>query len=166
MSKLISWPAVLIIIGFFFFVGWDACLDSVWTPICFQKGDIFYLFFSTDATQMNNVMPTSPLLPQLAHPHSFPSMGQITNPYEQQPPGKELNKYASLKAVGKHSKNAIFSWLYFPEYQQLWVLKLQLLAKPSQVSWNISCEYRKVFWLGEPGAVCVMPMGPKKTGKI
>ncbi|KAM9012709.1 protein shisa-9 isoform 1-T1 [Ara ararauna] len=51
------------------------------------------------APQMNNVMPTSPLLPQMAHQHSYPSLGQITNPYEQQPPGKELNKYASLKAV-------------------------------------------------------------------
>uniref|UniRef100_A0A803TSL7 Protein shisa-9 n=1 Tax=Anolis carolinensis TaxID=28377 RepID=A0A803TSL7_ANOCA len=51
------------------------------------------------ATQMNNVVPVSPLLPQLTHPHSYPNMGQITNPYEQQPPGKELNKYASLKAV-------------------------------------------------------------------
>lgn len=50
-------------------------------------------------SQMNNVMPTSPLLPQMAHQHSYPSLGQITNPYEQQPPGKELNKYASLKAV-------------------------------------------------------------------
>ncbi|XP_013032363.3 protein shisa-9 isoform X1 [Anser cygnoides] len=49
--------------------------------------------------QMNNVLPTSPLLPQMAHQHSYPSLGQITNPYEQQPPGKELNKYASLKAV-------------------------------------------------------------------
>lgn len=57
--------------------------------------------FLADATQMNNAVPTSPLLPQLTHPHSYPSMGQITNPYEQQPPGKELNKYASLKAVGK-----------------------------------------------------------------
>ncbi|OWK50955.1 Protein shisa-9 [Lonchura striata] len=52
-----------------------------------------------DPPQMNNVMPTSPLLPQMAHQHSYPSLGQITNPYEQQPPGKELNKYASLKAV-------------------------------------------------------------------
>lgn len=59
------------------------------------------IFSDTDPTQMNNVMPTSPLLPQMAHQHSYPSLGQITNPYEQQPPGKELNKYASLKAVGK-----------------------------------------------------------------
>ncbi|XP_053069035.1 protein shisa-9 isoform X3 [Acinonyx jubatus] len=51
------------------------------------------------ATQMNNAVPTSPLLQQMGHPHSYPSLGQISNPYEQQPPGKELNKYASLKAV-------------------------------------------------------------------
>ncbi|XP_060642333.1 protein shisa-9 isoform X2 [Anolis sagrei] len=57
------------------------------------------------ATQMNNVVPVSPLLPQLTHPHSYPNMGQITNPYEQQPPGKELNKYASLKAVDKGSED-------------------------------------------------------------
>ncbi|XP_040314942.1 protein shisa-9 isoform X4 [Herpailurus yagouaroundi] len=53
------------------------------------------------ATQMNNAVPTSPLLQQMGHPHSYPSLGQISNPYEQQPPGKELNKYASLKAVGE-----------------------------------------------------------------
>ncbi|XP_030888009.1 protein shisa-9 [Leptonychotes weddellii] len=51
-------------------------------------------------TQMNNAVPTSPLLQQMGHPHSYPSLGQISNPYEQQLPGKELNKYASLKAVG------------------------------------------------------------------
>lgn len=56
----------------------------------------------SDTTQMNNAVPTSPLLQQMGHPHSYPSLGQISNPYEQQPPGKELNKYASLKAVGKH----------------------------------------------------------------
>ncbi|XP_055963388.1 protein shisa-9 isoform X2 [Sorex fumeus] len=50
-------------------------------------------------TQMNNAVPTSPLLQQMGHPHSYPNLGQISNPYEQQPPGKELNKYASLKAV-------------------------------------------------------------------
>ncbi|XP_033023737.1 protein shisa-9 [Lacerta agilis] len=61
------------------------------------------------ATQMNNVVPTSPLLPQLTHPHSFPSMGQITNPYEQQPPGKELNKYASLKAVADKGNDDFYS---------------------------------------------------------
>lgn len=61
---------------------------------------------------MNNVVPTSPLLPQMSHPHSYPNMGQITNPYEQQPPGKELNKYASLKAVGKQEKYCMFFILF------------------------------------------------------
>ncbi|EFB16186.1 hypothetical protein PANDA_006514 [Ailuropoda melanoleuca] len=56
--------------------------------------------YLSDTTQMNNAVPTSPLLQQMGHPHSYPSLGQISNPYEQQPPGKELNKYASLKAVG------------------------------------------------------------------
>ena len=64
--------------------------------------DDHLLLFSSlpDTTQMNNAVPTSPLLQQMGHPHSYPSLGQISNPYEQQPPGKELNKYASLKAVG------------------------------------------------------------------
>ncbi|KYO30543.1 protein shisa-9 isoform A [Alligator mississippiensis] len=62
-----------------------------------------------DASQMNNVVPTSPLLPQMSHPHSYPNMGQITNPYEQQPPGKELNKYASLKAVADKVNDDFYS---------------------------------------------------------
>jgi hypothetical protein len=58
---------------------------------------------------MNNAVPTSPL--QMGHhPHSYPSLGQISNPYEQQPPGKELNKYASLKAVGK---NILYGSVFF-----------------------------------------------------
>ncbi|XP_059572269.1 protein shisa-9 isoform X2 [Alligator mississippiensis] len=61
------------------------------------------------ASQMNNVVPTSPLLPQMSHPHSYPNMGQITNPYEQQPPGKELNKYASLKAVADKVNDDFYS---------------------------------------------------------
>ncbi|XP_040296232.1 protein shisa-9 [Bufo bufo] len=60
------------------------------------------------SSKMNNV-PTSPHLPQLAHPHSFPTMGQISNPYEQQPPGKELNKYASLKAVAEKGNEDFYS---------------------------------------------------------
>ena len=61
---------------------------------------------------MNNAVPTSPLLQQMGHPHSYPSLGQISNPYEQQPPGKELNKYASLKAVGEH-RFVLLSVLHF-----------------------------------------------------
>ena len=77
-------------------------------------GDHLRLFSSLlDATQMNNAVPTSPLLQQMGHPHSYPSLGQISNPYEQQPPGKELNKYASLKAVGKCCFVSSLSLLYF-----------------------------------------------------
>ncbi|XP_038618902.1 protein shisa-9 isoform X2 [Tachyglossus aculeatus] len=61
------------------------------------------------ASQMNNVVPTSPLLPQMSHPHSYPNLGQISNPYEQQPPGKELNKYASLKAVADKVNDDFYS---------------------------------------------------------
>ncbi|XP_053550383.1 protein shisa-9 [Bombina bombina] len=60
-------------------------------------------------SKVNNVVPTSPHLPQMAHPHSFPNMGQISNPYEQQPPGKELNKYASLKAVAEKGNDDFYS---------------------------------------------------------
>ena len=70
-----------------------------------------------DSTQMNNAVPTSPLLQQMGHPHSYPNLGQISNPYEQQPPGKELNKYASLKAVGKHHFVSFLSPLRFCSFQ-------------------------------------------------
>ncbi|KAM4632271.1 protein shisa-9 [Discoglossus pictus] len=60
------------------------------------------------SSKINNV-PTSPHLPQIAHPHSYPTMGQISNPYEQQPPGKELNKYASLKAVAEKGNDDFYS---------------------------------------------------------
>lgn len=33
--------------------------------------------------------------------HPYPVLSQLAHVYEQQQPGKELNKYASLKAVGK-----------------------------------------------------------------
>ncbi|XP_063286371.1 protein shisa-9 [Pelobates fuscus] len=61
------------------------------------------------SSKINNVVPTSPHLPQMAHPHSYPTMGQISNPYEQQPPGKELNKYASLKAVADKVNDDFYS---------------------------------------------------------
>lgn len=44
---------------------------------------------------MNNVAQASTLITQL-----YPAVGQITSPYEPQPV-KDLNKYATLKAVGK-----------------------------------------------------------------
>lgn len=45
---------------------------------------------------MNNAAQASTLIPQ-----PYPAVGQITSPYEQQKPVKDLNKYATLKAVGK-----------------------------------------------------------------
>lgn len=45
---------------------------------------------------MNNMAQTSTLITQ-----PYPAVGQITSPYEQQKPVKDLNKYATLKAVGK-----------------------------------------------------------------
>ncbi|XP_051789767.1 protein shisa-9A [Erpetoichthys calabaricus] len=48
--------------------------------------------------QMNNVGPTSPILPAMAHPLSYTTL-QLPHTYEQPAIGKELNKYATLKAV-------------------------------------------------------------------
>lgn len=45
---------------------------------------------------MNNTAQASTLITQ-----PYPAVGQITSPYEQQKPVKDLNKYATLKAVGK-----------------------------------------------------------------
>lgn len=54
------------------------------------------VFTPSDSSQMNNVVQTSTLITQ-----PYPAVGQITSPYEQQKPVKDLNKYATLKAVGK-----------------------------------------------------------------
>lgn len=43
---------------------------------------------------MNNMAQTSMMIAQ-----PYPAVGQITSPYEQ--PAKDLNTYATLKAVGK-----------------------------------------------------------------
>lgn len=45
---------------------------------------------------MNNMAQTSMMIAQ-----PYPAVGQITSPYEQ--PAKDLNTYATLKAVGKKS---------------------------------------------------------------
>ncbi|RXM37165.1 Protein shisa-9 [Acipenser ruthenus] len=61
------------------------------------------LKWMSDTSQMNNVGPN------MSHPHSYPALSQLTNPYEQQPPAKELNKYASLKAVAEQANNDFYS---------------------------------------------------------
>lgn len=45
---------------------------------------------------MNNTAQAATLITQ-----PYPAVGPITSPYEQQKPVKDLNKYATLKAVGK-----------------------------------------------------------------
>lgn len=61
-----------------------------------------FVFLRLDSNQMNNLAQTSTLIAQ-----PYPAVGQITSPYEQQKPVKDLNKYATLKAVGKDF--AVFS---------------------------------------------------------
>lgn len=52
------------------------------------------LFFS-DSEHLNNMAQTSMMIAQ-----PYPAVGQISSPYEQ--PAKDLNTYATLKAVGKN----------------------------------------------------------------
>ncbi len=62
---------------------------------------------------MNNLAQTSTLITQ-----PYPAVGQISSPYEQQKPIKDLNKYATLKAVGKklftmdHNEKCIVAIIY------------------------------------------------------
>ncbi|XP_031717769.1 protein shisa-9B isoform X2 [Anarrhichthys ocellatus] len=51
---------------------------------------------SLHSSQMNNMAQASTFITQL-----YPAVGQIPSPYEQQKPVKDLNKYATLKAVEK-----------------------------------------------------------------
>uniref|UniRef100_A0A3Q1HFW7 Shisa N-terminal domain-containing protein n=1 Tax=Anabas testudineus TaxID=64144 RepID=A0A3Q1HFW7_ANATE len=54
--------------------------------------------------QMNNVVQTSTLITQ-----PYLAVGQITSPYEQQNPVKDLNKYATLKAVAEKANDSFYS---------------------------------------------------------
>ncbi|XP_072337903.1 protein shisa-9A [Scyliorhinus torazame] len=62
-----------------------------------------------DQTQMNNAGTTYPLIPQMAQPHSYPTLAQGSHSFEQQVSGKELNKYASLKLVADKANDDFFS---------------------------------------------------------
>ncbi|XP_071374779.1 protein shisa-9B [Centroberyx affinis] len=59
---------------------------------------------SLHGNQMNNVGPGSTLITQ-----PYPALGQITSPYDQQQPGKDLNKYASLKAVAEKANDNFYT---------------------------------------------------------
>lgn len=49
-----------------------------------------------DMDHMNNMAQASALITQ-----PYPDVGQLTSPYEQQEPVKDLSQYATLKAVGE-----------------------------------------------------------------
>ncbi|XP_070780035.1 protein shisa-9B [Enoplosus armatus] len=59
---------------------------------------------SLHSNQMNNTVQTSTLITQ-----PYPAVGQITSPYEQQKPVKDLNKYATLKAVAEKANDSFYS---------------------------------------------------------
>ncbi|XP_035472329.1 protein shisa-9B isoform X1 [Scophthalmus maximus] len=59
---------------------------------------------SLHSSQMNNIVQTSTLIAQ-----PYPPVGQITSPYEQQKPVKDLNKYATLKAVAENANDGFYS---------------------------------------------------------
>ncbi|XP_029997723.1 protein shisa-9B [Sphaeramia orbicularis] len=56
---------------------------------------------SLHSSQMNNA---STLITQ-----PYPALGQITSPYEEQKPLKDLNKYATLKAVAEKANDGFYS---------------------------------------------------------
>ncbi|XP_029110153.1 protein shisa-9B [Scleropages formosus] len=59
-------------------------------------------------THMNNVGPTPTLVPTMAQPHHYATLGAIPHIYEQPQPTKELNKYASLKAVAEKANDNFY----------------------------------------------------------
>ncbi|XP_044036491.1 protein shisa-9B isoform X1 [Siniperca chuatsi] len=59
---------------------------------------------SLHSNQMNNMVQASTLITQ-----PYPAVGQITSPYEQQKPVKDLNKYATLKAVAEKANDSFYS---------------------------------------------------------
>uniref|UniRef100_A0A8B9KRR3 Shisa family member 9b n=1 Tax=Astyanax mexicanus TaxID=7994 RepID=A0A8B9KRR3_ASTMX len=71
-------------------------LVGIFTKLGLEKG-----------TQMNNVGPGSALMQAMT---PYPPLGQVSHAYEQQPqPGKELNKYASLKAVAEKANENFYA---------------------------------------------------------
>ncbi|XP_028843587.1 protein shisa-9B [Denticeps clupeoides] len=61
---------------------------------------------SLQGTQMNNVGPGSSLVPAMS---PYPALGQVSHGYDQPQPGKELNKYASLKAVAEKANENFYT---------------------------------------------------------
>lgn len=59
---------------------------------------------SLHSSQMNNVAQASTLITQ-----PYPAVGHITSPYELQQPVKDLNQYATLKAVAEKANDSFYS---------------------------------------------------------
>ncbi|KAI3359680.1 hypothetical protein L3Q82_014058 [Scortum barcoo] len=59
---------------------------------------------SLHSNQMNNTAQAATLITQ-----PYPAVGPITSPYEQQKPVKDLNKYATLKAVAEKANDSFYS---------------------------------------------------------
>ncbi|XP_048465593.1 protein shisa-9A [Rhincodon typus] len=86
-----------------------------------------------DQTQMNNTGPTYPLISQMPQPHSYPTLGQGSHSFEQQVPGKELNKYASLKLVAEKANDDFFAKRqHFAELASKGSLPLHPVQMPMQ----------------------------------
>lgn len=66
--------------------------------ITFVLKSVSLFVFALEGTQINSVAPGSSLMQTM---NQYPSLGQVSHPYEPSQAGMELNKYASLKAVGK-----------------------------------------------------------------
>ncbi|XP_023653020.1 protein shisa-9A [Paramormyrops kingsleyae] len=64
---------------------------------------------SLQGAQVNHIGPGSPLSPTMTQPHSYPALGQLVHAYEQPQPNKEMNKYASLKAVAEKAGDDFYS---------------------------------------------------------
>ncbi len=58
--------------------------------------------------------------------HPYPALNQLSHVYEQQQSAKELNKYASLKVVGKdvHSKGSFLAYVLYSRVDLLYCEKL------------------------------------------
>lgn len=84
-------------------------LQSILTSSC-------HVLLPTEGGQINNNVGPGP---NMSQQHPYPALSQLAHVYEQQQPqqqsGKELNKYASLKAVGECVKFLLFilfNWFF------------------------------------------------------
>lgn len=77
----------------------------------------YFCLFALEGAQINSVGPGSSMMQAMTQ---YPALGQVpvAHPYEPSQSGKELNKYASLKAVGKTA---------MLKYACMWILYIYML---------------------------------------